>query len=435
MKTSLRLLIVPVLLLAAVICRAQSEIVTIDGVYVDRDTVDAKGNGHTARFRINKKPIIDGDVIVFDIPGFGDYLQSSGVSLSDVRLLVADIEIPEMPAFAENLESGVVRFEFSQEDLSAEHRQKIFNRSGGSLKELRLGIKAGDSSPINYSQKAQFYFGEIDTWQKVGLFLIVGLILAFGLLIVRFPTILKENVPSQFRGAFANFVKPDIDKLLQPAQLPQSRTATAGGTTPAVVPGDSVQPADESVPVKLHEYIELSKIKLAYSFNKSQLVFWTLIVISSFIYIWAMTDDFTPLNTSALVLLGISSATSVAGSIVGGRQATAALNSAGDPARLAAHAVRTDEPEGEHETLATRSLRAFLESRQTDNNYFRDILSDNHGISIHRVQAFAFNIVFGIIFLKSVVLDYAMPSFDETELMLLGLSNGTYTFLKSAETT
>jgi hypothetical protein len=94
-----------------------------------------------------------------------------------------------------------------------------------------------------------------------------------------------------------------------------------------------------------------------------------------------------------------------------------------------------DEQQNEIQNLPAKSFYAFLESRVTENNYFKDILSDNQGLSVHRMQVCAFNIVFGVIFLKSVVLDYTMPTFEEAELGLLGLSNATYTFLKSSETT
>ena len=432
MKTFKNLTMLSFFFLAGAMCYGQSGIVTIDGIYIERDTVDVKGKPRAISFRVNEKPIVDGDVIVFDIPGFGEYLEASNAAVSDVTLLVDGNAMTEMPAFVESLESGIVRFEFNEEDLTSEHRQKLYNRSGGSVKKLRLGIRAGETNPVNFSPKARFYFDKIDIWETVGLVLILGFILMFGTLIVVFPTILKESVPSQFRTVFANFVRPEIDKLLP---RPADEEATEEAGTISVLPAGEKKPAIRPLTQQeLSEYVELSKIKLAYSFSKSQLVFWTLIVISSFIYIWGMTNNFNPINTTALILLGISSATLAAGSIVGGRQAAEALVPASDPSRPPANRGAAESDRSETENLPVKRVQAFLESRVTHNNYFRDILSDNQGLSIPRVQVVAFNVLFGIIFLKSVVLDYTMPAFGETELLLLGLSNGTYAFLKSSET-
>jgi len=70
----------------------------------------------------------------------------------------------------------------------------------------------------------------------------------------------------------------------------------------------------------------------------------------------------------------------------------------------------------------------------TNQSFLKDILSDNQGISIHRLQSFVFNVIYGVVFIKSVVFDYAMPEFGSVELLLLGISNGTYAFNKKSET-
>lgn len=223
-------------------------------------------------------------------------------------------------------------------------------------------------------------------------------------------------------------VRPEVDRL------PPAGSAHADVNAPVVPEEPDVQfPLGALPATRQREYVDLSKIATAYSFSRIQLAFWSLIVILSFIHIWSVTNDFNCLNTTALTLLGVSFATSAAGSLVGNGQASAALSSlkqlmlpgaAGAAGGLAGEVLKSPE----------KSLRAFLESRQTDNNWLRDILSDNQGPSIHRLQAVSFNVLYGIIFMKSVVLDYTIPTFEETELMLLGLSNGTYAFLKSSET-
>jgi hypothetical protein len=402
MKNLIRVLLMLAFMLPIIDCIAQPEIVTIDGIYIERDTLDGKKKLTTRQFRLNEEAIIDGDVIAFDIPGFGEYLEEIKVSMSDIVLLIEDISITEIPAYIENAESGIVRFEFTDEDLTVEHRQLLYNRKGGAVKKLRLGIKAGENIMLYYSPKAHFYFESMKNWEKIGLFMIVGFVLLFAALIISFPTILKESIPAGLRSAFNSIASPASD-----ADSPKPTSIFAG----------------------LQKNIQS---KLAYSFSKSQLVFWTLIILSSFVYIWALTDDFNPINTTALILLGISSATSAAGSIINDRQEVAATST--PETEVTVTTPTTEVVTTRTEIPQVQSVVAFLESRLTNNGFFKDILSDNEGISIHRVQSFGFNIIYGIIFLKSVVLDYTMPTFGEVELLLLGISNGTYAFLKSSET-
>src|SRR5688572_6802995 len=80
--------------------QAQSVIETIDGIYIERDT---------SSFPVKNQTILDGDIIAFDIPGFGDLLSANRILLKDVKLLFDNIPVPEFHAYVENLESGVVR--------------------------------------------------------------------------------------------------------------------------------------------------------------------------------------------------------------------------------------------------------------------------------------------------------------------------------------
>ena len=56
-----------------------------------------------------------------------------------------------------------------------------------------------------------------------------------------------------------------------------------------------------------------------------------------------------------------------------------------------------------------------------------------NGISFHRFQMAAWTIVLGIIFVKGVYENLAMPEFNTTLMGLLGLSAGTYLGLKIPE--
>jgi hypothetical protein len=93
-------------------------------------------------------------------------------------------------------------------------------------------------------------------------------------------------------------------------------------------------------------------------------------------------------------------------------------------------------------------------------SFLTDILSDQDGISIHRLQAVVFNALFGIWFIGSVLynlgaghdpcamyaagtqdaincrqipLNYIMPVISDNNLILLGLSSATYAAMKTTE--
>jgi hypothetical protein len=139
--------------------------------------------------------------------------------------------------------------------------------------------------------------------------------------------------------------------------------------------------------------------KKPFSLARTQMAFWFFIVLAAYVFIWLVTGQLDVLTSSVLGLIGISAATGVAGNTIdAGRQAGAnpppALQSSG---------------------------------------FFTDILSDDHGVSLARVQIAIWTVVLGIIFSRSVYQDLAMPQFDATLLGLMGISNGTYVGFKGLE--
>jgi ABC-type Mn2+/Zn2+ transport system permease subunit len=62
--------------------------------------------------------------------------------------------------------------------------------------------------------------------------------------------------------------------------------------------------------------------------------------------------------------------------------------------------------------------------------FLRDILSDDEGIDISRMQMAVWTLVLTFVFVYSVWSDLAMPTFDPVLLGLLGISNGTYVGFK-----
>ncbi len=168
----------------------------------------------------------------------------------------------------------------------------------------------------------------------------------------------------------------------------------------------------------------------SYSYSRSQLMWWTFIVISCFVVDMAITGAANGImNNTALTLIGISAGTTVAGRVID--------NSQGNDASVSMHQDHPSE------------------------GFWMDILSDQNGVSIHRFQAVLFNIAFGFVFIAQLIQkmqeycqDHAaihklatitteqvakiaqiiqLPTFDSTTLGLIGISSATYVTLKFNE--
>lgn len=168
--------------------------------------------------------------------------------------------------------------------------------------------------------------------------------------------------------------------------------------------------------------------KKPYSFARTQLAWWTAIVLASFITIMITKGAIPTFDSSTLVLLGISMATTGAARAIDvSEQANPAI-------------VRNQNNNGE--------------------NFFLDILSDGNGVNIQRLQTVIFNLVFGVWFISAVLhnliecppvvcadftkcidcdstiklaYNYIIPKICDNNLILLGLSAGTYAVLKTTE--
>lgn len=151
---------------------------------------------------------------------------------------------------------------------------------------------------------------------------------------------------------------------------------------------------------------------MSYSYSRSQLFWWTIIIITCFAIDMAMTGASNGImNSTALTLLGISAGTTIAGRVIDNSQSN-------DP-----------------------SIAMHQDSKSQ--GFWMDILSDQNGVSIHRFQAVLFNIGFGIVFISQfisnipdhIIIGEAIPFavFDNTTLGLIGLSAGTYATLKFNE--
>jgi hypothetical protein len=63
---------------------------------------------------------------------------------------------------------------------------------------------------------------------------------------------------------------------------------------------------------------------------------------------------------------------------------------------------------------------------RVSSGFIKDLLREGNSVSFHRFQIAVWTIVLGIIFVRAVWHDLAMPDFDTTLLGLMGISSGTY---------
>lgn len=149
-----------------------------------------------------------------------------------------------------------------------------------------------------------------------------------------------------------------------------------------------------------------------YSYSRTQLLWWTLIIMTCFVVNFALTGAANGImNNTTLTLLGISAGTAVAARVID--------NSQSNDSSISMH--QNEKSEG----------------------FWMDILSDQNGVSIHRFQSVLFNIAFGVAFIShfinsipdKITFGTAIPlaNFDSTTLGLIGLSSATYATLKFNE--
>jgi hypothetical protein len=156
---------------------------------------------------------------------------------------------------------------------------------------------------------------------------------------------------------------------------------------------------------------EIYQTDLPFSLSRFQLLFWTILIIISIIYIWIYTDSLITPSTTVLLLLGISGGTHLIG-----------------------RTIDNDKSKQANVAPADRlTVKQFHEKGYTSKGLFQDMLSDENGLSVHRFQLLLFTIVLGIYFLWQVIYYLAMPDFNETLLLLMGISSTTYTGIKITE--
>ncbi len=149
-----------------------------------------------------------------------------------------------------------------------------------------------------------------------------------------------------------------------------------------------------------------------YSLSRTQMGWWTIIVICSYIALWSDSGILVELTPDTLILLGISSVTAaVAQTIDKNKNGTSPTP---DPVPV---------------VVDPTPAKVSTEKQ----NFFTNILSDGTGVSIQRFQSVIFTFFIGVFFVYKVIVDFEMPDLDPGILGLMGISSATYAGLKTNE--
>jgi len=235
-----------------------------------------------------------------------------------------------------------------------------------------------------------------------------------------------------------------------------------------------------------------------FSFSRVQLTWWTFLILASIVAVILATGQIPNLDDSTLGLLGIGAVTHIASTAIDVSNNQAANNPPANqtgnvityvpqpapqynpsPAPIytppqpvasdgstiadattmpdqASIAQTTGQPNFQPEITQAPAIQTApnpstgqttLSANMPSEGFLQDILSDKYGISIHRFQAFIFNLVFGLWFIYKTVVNLKgittsasgqvvnaiIPVFSTNNLILLGLSAGTYAALKLTE--
>jgi uncharacterized membrane protein YuzA (DUF378 family) len=198
-----------------------------------------------------------------------------------------------------------------------------------------------------------------------------------------------------------------------------------------------------------------------YSLAKHQMAVWFVVIVGSYLYVWLITGQFSAISTTALILIGISGVTGLLAVSMDAAKRTDAVKTRAqlqaehhaldktlnDPAAGLTTQLRAAAPGSPEATLLTATITPKLARRQelkmllsvpvlpSDTNrwWLIDLLTDDSGVSFHRLQMAIWTLVLVMVFIRAVYADILMPDFDSTLLGLLGISSGTYLGFKFPE--
>jgi hypothetical protein len=320
------------------------------------------------------------DYIAFNLEEVKTNFNIKKVNPNQLVFVLNGIEFPEIRAFFMGADTSVVFFYFDVGRLTSENRIAFYQLVGHKKSSLFPGVKINEAFTYLFNQSVTVELKNIRDKNTWGWVLAIFVLAAFLLMIFWGKTLLRDSM-------------------------------------------------------------NIEGIKTYYSFSKSQSAFWFLIIFSTFIYIWLVTKNFDTINETALILLGISTATIATGSIINKSQTETAFEEETKDNKSEIEAVNkrinrfSKEPSKSGvEDFSPKMKKLLLMRVKTEkSNFITDIISDASGVAVHRLQSVLFNVVFGGIFVYEVITTYAMPNFTATQFLLIGISNVTYVAMKNAE--
>lgn len=208
-----------------------------------------------------------------------------------------------------------------------------------------------------------------------------------------------------------------------------------------------------------------------YSLALTQAAFWFFLIIGSFILIYLITGEYNTITEQALILMGIGTGTALGAAMVEASKTDTsnqdlsslrperakvkalgdelAAKAAGLKAKIqTAGAAATPEDQTalqdtnvalqENEAKLAELDRSIADaegrlSKPVSESFWKDILTDANGITLHRFQIVIWTVVLGVLFIYGVYRELAMPQFSTTLLTLMGISSVTYLGFKIPE--
>lgn len=280
----------------------------------------------------------------------------------------------------------------AQEDASKESaefwRDLLHSDSGFSEKSIAVGLsRSRTDTPEVVMKRATVLIVFYKGVTIAGAMALSLLIISF-ILYVRQSSILRDGVQT-WTGAELDDQRTKAQALRDAA--PAGETDDAKKTRISGADAEIMR-LDRSLARLAGPNAAASVLRGTYSLAKSQMAFWLILSSVGFVFIWLSTGQYQNLVTPGiLVLLGISGATGLA-------------------------AVQLTD-----ESAAKRPSGGFL----------FDILSDEHGPQLYRLQAFMWTLILGAIFIWHVVYNFRFVDFDNNLLILMGISHSVYLGFKA----